>query len=181
MSGLQINVTVDGIDGIDLATIIGERRRYDHDLEETIGSDVTLGDQVARLIAAKLTKDDEYDGLRKRFLAIRDGEIREAVKPLVAEAVAGAIALTNSYGEPTGKTTTMRELVMVEAKKALTERTDYGRGPTLAQRIVAEETGRAFQSELAAVIKVEKEKVVAAVRAKAADLIADAVKQGVGR
>ena len=70
---------------------------------------------------------------------------------------------------------------MAEAKKLFTERADYGRGSTLAQRIVAEAIGSAFTRELAAAIADEKAKVVAAVRAKAAELIADAVKQGVGK
>lgn len=178
---LQINVTVDGVDGIDLATVVGTRSRYDHDIEETVSEDLTLGDEVAKRITKLLTKDDAWDGLRKRFLAIRDEEIRAAIKPIVEEAVIGAIELTNGYGERSGQTTTIRELVMAEAKKQFTERSDYGRGSTLAQRIVTEQTNQAFARELLAEITEEKAKVVAAVRAKAADLIATAVKEGVGR
>jgi hypothetical protein len=181
MSGIQFNVTVDGLDGIDLTTVIGERSRYDHDIEETVRQDVTLGDEVAKRVTAKLTKDDQWDGIRKRFLAIRDEEIREAVKPLVAEAITAAIEQTNGYGERTGQSTTMRELVMAEAKKLFTDRADYGRGSTLAQRIVAEAVGSAFTRELAAAIADEKAKVIAAVRGKAAELLAEAVKQGLGR
>ena len=178
---MNINVTVEDLGDIDLTTVVGERSRYDHDIEESVTVEVTLGDEVAKRLTAKLTKDDQWDGLRKRFLAIRDEEIREAVKPLVAEAITAAIEQTNGFGERTGKSTTMRELVMAEAKKVFTERADYGRGSTLAQRIVADAVGAAFNRELAAAIADEKAKVVAAVRAKAADLIAAAVKEGVGR
>lgn len=179
---MQINVTVEGLDAIDLTAQVGEEiRDYDDETGEYNLRGKTLGDIVAEKLTKQLTAEKFYGDLQKRFTTIRDEEIRKAVEPVVAEAITGAIALTNGYGERSGQTTTMRELVMAEAKKLFTERSDYGRGSTLAQRILAEEIGRAFQAELATVIKAEKEKVVAAVRAKAADLIADAVKQGVGR
>lgn len=178
---MQINVTVDGLDAIDLNTVVGQRDRYDDDLDQRISEDITIGGEVARRIANKLTKDDSYPGLRQRFLDIRTEEIREAVKPLVTDAINAAIELTNGFGERTGQATSMRELVIAEARKLLTERSDYGRGTTLAQRIVAEEIGRAFQAELSKTIAAEKEKVVVAVRAKAAELIADAVAKGIGR
>lgn len=183
MSGLQINVTVDAIDGIDLTTVIGERSRYDHDLEESVPEDVTLGDEVARRITARLARDEEYPGLRKRFLSIRDEEIRKAVEPIVQSAIAEPITLTNTYGQPTGGTTTLTELIMAEAKSYISKSADsYNRsGETVLQKWVREQIAAAFAKELAAVLADEKAKVVAAVRAKAADLIAEAVKQGVGR
>ncbi len=178
---IKLNVTIDGADGIDLTTVVATRDRYDHDLEESVTEDVTLGVEVAKRLTALLTKDDAYDALRRKFLAVRDEEIRAAVKPLVEDALTAAIEQTNTYGERTGKTTTIRELVMTEAKKVMTERGDYGRGQTVAQRIVAEAVGQAFKNELAKEIVAEREKVAAAVRAKASELIAEAVTKGVGR
>lgn len=180
---MNINVTVADIDGIDLTTVVGERTRYDHDLEESVSQDVTLGDEVAKRITARLTKDDEYPGLRKRFLDIRDEEIRKAIEPIVTEAISGEIHKTNTYGEPTGQTTTIRELIMAEAKAYVTKSADsYNRGgETVLQKWVREQIATAFAKELATVMAEEKAKVVAAVRTKAADLIAEAVKQGIGR
>lgn len=180
---MQINVTVADIESVDLTTVVGERTRYDLDLEENVSEDVTIGDEVAKRITAKLTKADEYPGLRKRFLDIRDDEIRKAVEPIVAEAIAGPIQKTNVYGEPNGQTTSIRELIMAEANSLLTKSADsYNRGSeTVLGKYVREQIAAAFVKELAAVVADEKAKVVAAVRAKAADLIAEAVKQGVGR
>jgi len=179
---INVNVTVDGQDGIDLTTEVQTVRRYDGELDDYVETPVTLGEIVARRISADLTKDDSYPGLRKRFLELRDEEIREQVKPLVTEALTGPIQKTNTYGEPTGQTTSMRELVMAEAKKIVSKPTDsYGRGETFLQKLVREEISRAFIGELNKVMAAEKEKVVVAVRAKAAELIAEAVKQGVGR
>lgn len=181
---MNINVTVDGIDGIDLNTVIGERARYDHDIEESVTEGVTLGDEVAKRVTAKLTKDEEYPGLRKRFLTIRDEEIRKAVEPIIAEAISGPIQKTNVYGEPTGQSTTLRELIMAETQRLTTAKAgdSYSRGnETVLAKFVREQIAAAFTKELAAVVAEEKAKVVAAVRAKAADLIAEAVKQGVGR
>src|SRR5688572_27698447 len=138
---MNINVTVDA-EGIDLTTVIGERGYYDHDTEETITQDVTLGDEVAKRIATRLTKDSEYPGLRKRFLAIRDEEIRKAVEPIITEAISGPIQKTNNFGEPTGQTTTLRELIMVETQRLATAGTknDYGRnsGETVLAKFVRE-------------------------------------------
>lgn len=180
---MNINVTVD-TEGIDLTTVVGERSRYDHNLEESVTQEVTLGDEVAKRITARLTKDEAYPGLRQRFLTIRDEEIRKALEPIVTDAIAGPIQKTNNYGEPSGGTTTLRELIMAEAQRLATAKVGDGyRGSneTVLAKFVREQIAAAFTKELAAVVAEEKAKVVAAVRAKAADLIAEAVKQGVGR
>lgn len=180
---MQINVTVEGVEPIDMATPIETRTRYDADGDRE-EYDVTIGHLVAGKVFAELKKDERWGGIKGRFLEIRDEEIRKAVEPIVAEAIAGPVQQTNLYGEPTGKTTSIRELIVAEASKLLTKSADNynrGQGETVLQKFVREQIAVAFTKELAAVVAKEKEKVVAAVRAKAADLIADAVKQGVGR
>jgi len=179
---MQINVSVEDIKSIDLSTPVETRYLYDADGERE-ECEVTLGHLVADRVTAALRQDDSWGGVKKRFLDIRDEEIRAAVQPIVAEALAGPIQKTNGYGEPTGTATSIRELIMEEASALLTKPADsYGRGrETVLQQFVRKEISVAFTKELAAVVAEEKAKVVAAVRAKAADLIADAVKQGVGR
>jgi hypothetical protein len=151
---MQINVTVEDIESVDLTTVVGERSRYDRDLEERVSEDVTLGDEVAKRITAKLTKDEEYPGLRKRFLQIRDEEIRAALRPIVDETIAGPLQKTNSYGEPVGETTTLRALIMAETEKLLRTKADsYGRdSETVLGKFVREQIAHAFTKELAAVV-----------------------------
>jgi hypothetical protein len=176
---MQVNVTVEDIESVDLATVVETRSRYDS-VGEREDYEVTIGHLIAEKVTQLLAKDDSWGGVKRRFLEIREEGIREAVQPLIAEALTGAIQKTNNYGEPTGQTTSMRELVMVEAQKIVSKPIDsYGRGETFLQKLVREEIGRVFAGELSKVMAAEKEKVVAAVRAKAADLIAEAVKQGV--
>ncbi len=180
---MEINVTVEGIDGIDMKTVIGETRAWDDEHDAYRTKELTIGEVVAARVTAELTKDESYPGLRKQFLAIRDEEIREAVKPIVEQVILAPVQRTNEYGEATGETTTLRALVVAETKKVLALKADsYGRGSeTVLQKFVRDEISAAFKKELAEVLAEEKAKVVAAVRAKAADLIADAVKQGIGR
>jgi hypothetical protein len=180
---VEINVTVNGLEAIDLGTVVNTEAYYDHETDERIPAQRTLADVIADKVTRKLTAESYYGDLKRRVTAIRDEEIREAIEPIITEAISGEIQKTNSFGEPTGKSTTIRELIMSEARTLLTKSADsYGRGSeTVLQKWVREQIAAAFTKELAAVVAQEKEKVVAAVRAKAADLIADAVKQGVGR
>jgi hypothetical protein len=179
---VQINVTVEDIESIDLTTPIETRRRYNDDTEEYEEREVTIGHLVANQVTAHLTRDDNWGGIKRKFLEIRNEEIRKAVEPLVTEAISGPITKTNVYGEPSGETTTIRELIMAEAKTLLTKSADqYNRNSeTVLQKVVREQISAAFTKELAAVLAEEKAKVVAAVRAKGAELIAEAVKQGLG-
>jgi hypothetical protein len=150
---------------------------------------ITLLDAIINAAVVRLSKEDEYrevhGGLRKRVAAIRDEEIRALVKPELEAAMTAPITPTNHWGEPTtGKTTTLRELIVAHATKFFTEKTDEGYNrpqSTAAQRVVAEAVEKELTAELRAAVADEKAKVVAAVRAKAAELIATAVKEGVGR
>jgi len=179
---MEINVNVEGVEALDLTTVIAERVRYDEDGEPET-TDVTLGERVAALIAAKLTKEEEWGGLRKRYLDIRTEVIREQVTPIVAEAISGPIQKTNIYGEPTSGTTTLRELIMSEVSTVINQKADRHRSDsqTLLQRNISQAVKTILEKELSEVFAAEKAKVIAAVRAQAADLIASAVKQGIGR
>lgn len=183
---MNINVTVDGLDAVDLNTVIGDEiAYYDAESGETEHRPRTLGDLVAEKLADKIYGGLDYERrheLTKQVHKTRIEAIQSKVTPIIEKALAGPIRLTNSYGEPTGAETTLNALIVEEAKKTIAGgRGDYGRGDTLAQRVVKDAVGAAFIGELGKAVADEKAKVVAAVRAKAADLIAEAVKQGVGR
>jgi hypothetical protein len=181
---MQINVTIADLDAIDLSTVIGnEIGWFNPETEETEYRPRTLGDLVAQRLAEKIWS--ATDERRQTYIAVRQARdliIREQVKPLIEKALTGEIRLTNAFGEPAGNPTTLNALIMDEAKKVIAgSRSDYGRGQTMAQKIIADEVGATFIRELTEAMAAEKAKVVAAVRAKGAELIAEAVKQGLGQ
>lgn len=170
---MQINVTVEGLEAVDLNTPV---------INVETDDPVTLADVIADRAVRTLAYEDGRD-LRRRIGEIRDEEIRELVKPIVLGAVDSAIQETNRWGEPTGKPTTLRELVIKEAKALLTQPADnYNRGKgTVLEVAVRNVVDRAIRAELDKVLAEEKAKVVALVQGKAAELIAEAVKKGLGR
>jgi len=169
------------VSNISLDSVIGTH--YTQTGEDTYRDEPeTLADVVAAQIALALQKDEEFKTLRARVLDLRNEEIREQVKPIVAAAIAAPVQRTNSYGSPVGEPVPLTELIVKEARDVLTKRDGYGRDSlTLVQKIIRDEVDRAIKHELADIVAEEKAKVVAAVRAKAADLIATAVREGVGR
>lgn len=160
-------------------------------LDTVVGAEydgaLTLGDMIVERAARNLTKDSEYgevaSALRKRIGAIRDEEIRALVRAELAEAMQAPVTATNQWGEPTGQPTTLRALVVEAATKFFTEkrsRDTYGREPKMtdAERVIGELIKAELTKELAAVFAAEKAKVVSAVQAKAGELLAQAVKDG---
>jgi hypothetical protein len=183
---MHINVNVEGLDAVDLTTVVGDEiAYYDPETEEMEHRPRTLGDLVAEKLADKI-----YAGLdhERRYELIQTATseriklIRERLVAQVEEALTGEIQKTNSYGERTGGTVTMRELVIAEVGTVINGKNDRfsNTAPLLAQ-VVNREVTRALRGELDQIFAAEKDKVVAAVRAQAADLIADAVKKGLGR
>lgn len=177
-----MNITVN-VDSVDLTSVVGGKTvHYDEETGDYITEDQTLADLVSEQIVRRITKDDEWPHLRTRVTDIRDEEIRSRVAPAVEAVMAEPIRKTNTYGEATGASTTMRELILDEAKKYMEKPADqYSRnGGTVLQKWVREEVEKTIKTELAAVLADEKAKVVAAVRAQASTLIAEAVKRGLG-
>lgn len=185
---MQINVNVDGLDGVDLSTVIGDEIAYsESDTGYTERQARTLGDLVAEKLAdriyAGLDHERRYE-LVKTASAERVKLIRERLVPQVEEALSGEIQRTNNYGEPNGQTTTMRELVIAEITRVINASGDRhynGSEASLITRVVTAEVNRALTTELNAAFKAEKDKVVAVVRAQAAELVAGAVKKGLGQ
>ncbi len=172
-----MNINVDVTD-ISLDSVIGEHRVFDGDGYSS--APMTLGEAVAKHVAEDAMKDDSYRTLRHEVLQVRTEEVRRQLEPVVAEAINAPVQQTNQFGEARGDTTTLKDLIVKEARELLAKRDDYGRGQTLLAKTVRAEVDKALRAELAEVIKEEKAKVVAAIRASAAELIADAVKRGIG-
>ena len=171
---VRIDVTVSGLD---MTTVLS--------FNEEDGYQVTLADRVAEAIVQRLANDrDNWSSLRERVTAIRDEEIRAHVAPLVADAIMAGVQATNAFGEPSGPPKMLRDLILERAKEQL--KAPAGdmydrRRETWVEKLVREQVEKVLRAELEAAIKDEKEKVVAAVRLQAADLIAQAVAKGVGR
>lgn len=178
---MEIKIIVEG--PIDLDTVIGEHYVYDDEdghREPRLLVDA-LVDELAR--RAIVGKDEGWASLRQRVESIRTEMIRERVAVEIEAAMTNPYPVTNHYGEPSGKVTTLREEIVRLAGEALRmDRSNaYSRRPTKAETVILEAVDLVMAKELHAVVADEKAKVVAAVRAKAADLIATAVKEGVGR
>lgn len=178
---MNINITVSEVD---LTAVIGECPQYDTDGEYMGAGTRTLGDAVAAQIALDLKRDDQYPGLRSRVIDIRSDEIREQIKPIVTKAIEGNIQKTDEWGQPVGNSTTLHALIVKEVNDYLKRKVDgsyRSDGKTVVQKFVEEAVDKVVKRELAEAIAEEKAKVVVAVRAKAAELIAAAVKEGIGR
>lgn len=151
------------------------------------GRSMTIADLVAERLADRLVAENTgyYNTLHQRVDRRINELISDRVAPMIDEAMTKPIRKTNAYGEPiSGTETTMRELIVDAARKWFEQpdSTDGygGRKGTKAQRLIAEAVGATLSKELSEVIKAEREKVVAAVRAQAADIIARSVAAGVG-
>lgn len=187
---MQINVTVEGLDAIDLSTIIDGQpiRRYNHDTEEyeEVTPSRTLGDLVADKLADKLWGDlshSDRNDIRRVVVDERVKVVREQLAPIVEATLTEQIQRTNNYGEPSGGTVTMRELVVAEVGKVINGKADRYSSSSrpLIDEVVNRVVVNALTTELSKVFDGEKQKVIAAVRAQAAELVAEAVKKGLGR
>lgn len=175
-----MEITVN-VENVDLTSIVGERYVLDEDGDRAV-EDKTLGQAIAEQVTRNLMKTDDWGGAKEMVRRIREEEIRAAVQAEIAAALTTPVQQTNTWGEATGPATTLRQKIHDMAQSALTRKGDaYGSGKGVVETVVYEQVNQALKKELSAAVKEEKEKVVAAVRAKAADLIATAVKEGVGR
>jgi hypothetical protein len=116
---MQINVNVDNTD---LSTAIGEKRTYDEDGDYVGTEPITLADEVVAQLVKDLRVSDEYKTLRQHVAEIRDEVIRDRIKAEVDAAFAAPLTETNKYGQPTGNTTTLVELVIAEVSKFMSEK-----------------------------------------------------------
>lgn len=170
-----MNITVK-VDDVTLDTAVTEAL---DDHENVVGR-CTIGDLVAQQIVAKLVKDDRWRSLRDEVTQIRTEMIREAIRPMVEEAVSQPFQKTTLYGEAHGQPVTMREIIIDEARKMLTRPADsYGgrESETVIKKIVREEVQRAFTGVIADQVKLAREQVADEI----GDKVADAVKLGMQR
>lgn len=140
----------------------------------------TIADLVVSQVLAKVTADtDRWDTLRRRVTQIRDEEIRAAVLPLIAAAITTPFERTNAFGEPNGTNTTLRELILKQARAQMQERTGTGHGrsgPTVMETIVAEAVTKELAAFIAGEVKVLKDALSKSLASQGAAAIEQVVK-----
>lgn len=163
------------IDKVTLDTVVGEVVGYDEDGDAYIKGQATVADKVAEQIKGEVVKTPEYTSLRERVTRIREEEIREAVKPLIREALQRPIQQTNYYGEAVGKETTLSEIIMAEAKKVFTaSRDSYNKGAFISE-VVAKEVQAAFGTYIQDEVKKAREAVAKELGSKVSSAVIQSV------
>lgn len=169
---------------IDLDKHLAKHIGYDEE-GDPIQSPSTVEDVVLGLVADKLVATlfrEGYDwrgNLTRRVASIRDEQIAAAVRPDVEAALAGTVQKTNSYGDPVGEPTTMRDLIVARVDEWLksSDRDSFRnpKGLTKPQAIIAEQVDKVLAKEMKAAVDAAKAEVVAAVQAKGAELLAQTI------
>lgn len=139
-----MEITVN-VDNVDLNTVIGETVVYDGDGEPHNEGGRTIADVVVDAVTNRLCQavtGSHGREVYRRIAEVRDDEIRSMVRPIIEAALVDEIALTNTYGERTGKVTTLREVIVAETHKVLTKRDGYSGGPTVVEKLIRDEVSR---------------------------------------
>lgn len=169
------------VDDITLSTVVAEVMDYDEDGDLVpSGKERTVAELVAAQIVEQVVRDDRYPRLRDQVTAIRDEEIRAAIRPAIEQAVNRPIKKTNGYGEATGQETTLSEVIVDEARKYMKEPADKYRreAATVLQSLVRAEVDRVFKAEIADAVKQARDLVAGQIGAQVSEQIAGAVKAG---
>lgn len=137
-------------------------------------------DRAALHLVDQLAKAPTYRGWKEvvhdRILSAID----ERVTPILDEAFAAPLPLTNGFGEPTGKTTTLRELIVAEAHKQLKVNAGRLDGKTPLMKVLEEVTERALTADLKAEVDAAKEQLRAAMKDAAAAVLGSAMAKAQG-
>lgn len=154
--------------------------KFDHD--EVLGA---VAEKAAVQFARGLSADDVLSEAkaeaRRAIVRVRADVIRELVTPIIAEAINGPVFKTNTYGEPMGGETTVRDLIAEEVKVALRSPSGATRSdarPTILGEIIRLEVDRALRDELSAAVKEAKAEVIKAVRDQASAELAKRIASG---
>jgi Arc/MetJ-type ribon-helix-helix transcriptional regulator len=153
-----VNITIN-VDEVTLDTIVGEVLGFDEDGDPVTKDERTIADTVAEKITAALVKDDRWDSMRKKVLEIRSEVIREALKPVVEQALTETFQRTNNYGEPIGGVISMRQVITDELKQFMTQPADtYNRDKgTVLQVFVRKAVAEVLTTEVQEAVRQARE------------------------
>lgn len=157
-----MNITVQ-VDQATLSSVVEDITGYDSDSGPYLDGHITIGDLVARQLVDAIKHDtDRYHSLVSKVADIRAEMIREAIAPQIEQALTAPFRKTNQYGEATSQETSLRELIIEEAQKAMTRNVDgtgYRDRQTFIQKTVAEQVQKALGAEIADAVKAAREQV----------------------
>lgn len=126
-------------------------------------------------------RDDEGFGISAEIKRRREELIDEAIKPMVDELLEKPIQLTNGYGEPKGEPVTLTEVVMERITAHLNQKTRYGSEKTNLDEMIDKMIGYGLKGELQKLVDQAKGQIRAAVKEKAAQVIAETVTEWKGK
>lgn len=171
------------IDELTVDTVIAKVFEYDEEGDITGEQGVKLGDAIRdRLFKAVKDGNGWSDVLTQRIKAIRDEEIRVACRDEIQAALTTPIKQTNSFGESTGAPTTLREMILAEAKKALGRSgSRYDSDKTLIEKVISVEVQKALTAEVKPILDQAKADVNVAASKIVADILADVASKVSGR
>jgi hypothetical protein len=158
-----LNITVN-VDEVTLATVVGDVIEYDDDGDARVKGEKTIGHLVAEQVVTRLINDaDRWTHLRGQVEELRSQMIREALAPVVEQAIKAPLQKTSSWGEPIGEPVTLTTVIIEEVRKYLKEPADSYRreNGTILQKLIRDEVKRAFETEVKAAVA-EARKAVAA-------------------
>jgi hypothetical protein len=122
-------------------------------------------EEVAHMVLSSIKNDvttkSLYPTLRERAVAIRNEEIRAAIKPAIEQAITATLQPTDHYGNPKGESKTTHELIVEHATKVLTAKDSdhYSRtkGLNLVEQFIATEVKAALEQAKADVLRAVKD------------------------
>lgn len=182
MQGITITLDLD-------ALIIGQR--YSGGDEPDSGVPITflegVTEEVARLVFSTIKSgamSDTYREMTRRAIEIRDEEIREAIRPAVIDAIGATMQPTDAYGNPKCEAKTLHEIIVEQAKKAITTKDSdsYSRtkGLNIVEQFIASEVRSALDKELKATMDQAKADVLAAVKEQGAKVLSETIAKMAG-
>jgi hypothetical protein len=139
----------------------------------------TFGDVIVnRAASVLLDRERESVGKFRALVAvIAESEVRDAIRPMIDQALAEPIQKTNTYGGPIGEAMPLREHIVEIARAALDTQVgrDYDKKTSLLRAILAEEVERVLRRELGEALAAAKAEVTAAVREQGAAVITETI------
>lgn len=162
---------------IDLSTPFGTR--YSSDSEDY--EPVTLGSELLDRLERRLFEGFAAEANKMLQAALAE-RIKDAAEQLVAEAIAKPVQQTNSWGEPTGKETTLRDAIHAEVQKWLTSSNSNSYDRNNKQNLaglIEQAVHKVMANEMAEVIKGEKTKLIGVVREQGAKVLAETLRRAV--
>ena len=174
-----MNITVK-VDEISLSTVVDQALGYDDEGGPYVAGERTVAHLVAEIIVDRLVQErDRWYELRQTVTEIKREVIREAVRPMVEQAIAEPIQKTNSFGDAVSGPTTLREVIVDEARKVISSKdpNDYrGDKGTFLVRVVREEVAAALRAEIADAVKQAKASVAGEIGSQVAAAVTNAMK-----